>query len=216
VRFVALLLISALLATAQPPDPVAASVLELRLVEGDGTVYATGSRATKGLTVLVTDENGRPVEGATVSFALPNEGPGGTFATGGRTEIVTTRADGRANVWGMQWNRTPGAVDIRITAVKGQARAGMIAQQSLTNGPLPGAAIVPGGTTAENRAAPNGPAANASGGGHKWLWITLAIAGGAAAGAVGAMSGKSTATAAPPTVNSTVTIGAPTIIIGRP
>ena len=67
-----------------------------------------GGRATRGLTVQVTDEAGKPVEGASVSFRLPDSGPAGTFASGSRTEIVTTGGDGRAGVWGMQWNRTAG------------------------------------------------------------------------------------------------------------
>ena len=51
------------------------------------------------------------------------------FSTGGRTEIAATHADGRAAVWGMQWNRTAGPFEIRITAVKGQARAGVVSSQ---------------------------------------------------------------------------------------
>jgi len=99
----------------------APSILTIRVAEGDGAAYPIGSRATRGVTVLVTDETGHPVEGATVSFTLPAEGPGGVFSSGGRTEIAATRADGRAAVWGMQWNHTAGAFEIRITAVKGQA-----------------------------------------------------------------------------------------------
>ena len=51
------------------------SLLAIRLTEGDGAIYAKGSRATRGLTVLITDETGRPVEGATVSFSLPAKAP---------------------------------------------------------------------------------------------------------------------------------------------
>jgi hypothetical protein len=41
----------------------------------DGAVYRKGARATRGLTVLVTDETGKPLEHAAVSFRLPEEGP---------------------------------------------------------------------------------------------------------------------------------------------
>src|SRR5258708_2601020 len=92
------------------------ALLELRIVEGDGAVYSIGSRAARGVTVQVSDEAGRPVSGATVSFTLPQDGPGGAFVSGGRSEIVPTRADGQATVWGMQWNRTPGPFEIRRTA----------------------------------------------------------------------------------------------------
>jgi hypothetical protein len=131
----ALFLVSALASRLHGADGDPA-ILELRIVEGDGTAYSTGSRATRGVTVQVSDESGRPVSGATVSFTLPQDGPGGVFVSGGRTEIVTTRADGRATVWGMQWNRTPGPFEIRITAAKGQARAGILCPLYLNEGRL--------------------------------------------------------------------------------
>ena len=171
-------------------------ILQVRVVEGDGAAYPMGARATRGVTVLVTDETGKPVDGATVSFHLPDEGPTGTFASGSRTEIATTHPDGRATVWGMQWNRTAGSFEIRITAIKGQTRAGTIVQQFLTDSPD------------ASRSARIGPAR-----GHKWLWITIAVAGAAAGGvAATAMAGK-----APPAPPSTaLQIGTPTINLGRP
>src|SRR4030088_3482758 len=96
----------------------AAVIVQLKIVEGEGTVYPAGSRATRGITVLVTDESGGPVEGATVSFRLPEDGPGGAFNGGLHSEVVTTKADGRATIWGMQWNNTVGPFDVRITAAK--------------------------------------------------------------------------------------------------
>src|SRR5271155_4887613 len=81
------------------------AIVQVRVVEGDGAVYAIGSRATRGVTVQLTDEAGKPVPGAAVSFRMPDSGPAGTFAGGARREIVTTGADGRAGIWGMQWNR---------------------------------------------------------------------------------------------------------------
>ena len=175
------------------------SILTIRVAEGDGAAYAVGSRATRGVTVLVTDETGRPVDGATVSFTLPAESPGGVFSTGGRTEIAATRADGRAAVWGMQWNRTAGPFEIRITAVKGQARAGVVSSQSLSNAPV-----------AREAGAGKIPAAR---GGHKLLWISLAIAGAAAAGVAGIAAGKPGAAAAASSATP-LKIGAPTISLG--
>lgn len=194
-RTLAAVLTAALVYGADAP-----SILTIRVAEGDGAVYPTGSRATRGVTVLVTDETGRPVEGATVSFTLPGEGPGGVFSSGGRTEIAATHADGRAAVWGMQWNRTAGPFEIRITAVKGQARAGVVSSQSLSNAP-------------EVRGAAPG-AIHAAGGGHKLLWISLVVAGAAAAGVAGVAARKPSAAAA-----SSVTplkIGTPTISLGLP
>lgn len=177
----------------------APSILTIRVAEGDGAAYPIGSRATRGMTVLVMDETGRPVEGATVSFTLPASGPGGVFSSGARSEIAATRADGRAAVWGMQWNRTPGPFEIRITAVKGQARAGVVSSQSLSNAP-------------EVRdAAPR--KVHAGWGSHKLLWISLAVAGAAAAGVAGVAARKSSAAAAS-SVTTRLKIGTPTISLG--
>ncbi len=188
----------AILAAALAWGADAPTILTIRVAEGDGAAYPIGSRATRGLTVLVADEAGRPVEGATVSFTLPAEGPGGVFSTGGRTEIAATHADGRAAVWGMRWNRTAGPFEIRITAVKGQARAGVVSSQSLSNAPL-----------ARDAGAEKARAAR---GGHKLLWISLAVAGAAVAGVAGVAARKPSTAAA-----SSITplkIGTPTISLG--
>ena len=109
------------------------AILLIHIVEGEGAVYAIGSRATRGVTVQVTDETGKPVDSAAVSFRLPDDGPTGEFSSGMRTEIVPTGADGRANVWGMQWNRVTGPLEVRITAAKGEARAGTVCGLYLSN-----------------------------------------------------------------------------------
>ena len=121
----ALTLIASITLTGQDP-----AILQVRVVEGEGAVYGIGSRATRGITIQVTDETGKPVSGSTVTFRLPDSGSTGTFPSGSKTEVVATRADGRAAAWGMQWNRAPGALEIRITAVKGQTRAGILCAQS--------------------------------------------------------------------------------------
>src|SRR5579871_3441355 len=144
-------------------------IVQLKVLEGEGTVYRTGSRATRGITVLVTDESGKPVPDAAVSFRLPDEGASGVFSSGLKTEVITTGPDGRATVWGMQWNKTPGPVEIRITAVKDQARAGVISTQYLNDQ----VAAKSGG---------EGTFTASHGGKKKWLFIAAAVAGGAAAG----------------------------------
>ncbi len=181
---------------AQAQDP---AILQVKVVEGEGAVYAIGSRATRGIAIQITDQSGRPVDGATVSFRLPDDGPSGSFATGSKTEIAMTKADGRANAWGMQWNRTAGLVEIRVTAAKGATRAGIVCAQYLT---------------ASAEAANQGSAkSKISGGSRKWLWIAV-VAAGAAGGALaaGAIAGKNSSSAAP----SGIQIGAPAIILGRP
>jgi hypothetical protein len=173
------------------------AILNLRVVEGEGMVYPPGSRATRGITVEVTDETGKPVPGVAVSFQLPDDGPSGEFLNGGRTEIVTTQGDGRASVWGMRWNKLTGAVNIRITAAKAGVRAGVISTQTID------AAAQPQSAGSVRKGKP------------RMLWIAVAVAGAAAAGlAAGSMRGsKSTPEAA---ATQTLTIGSPTVIIGAP
>lgn len=174
------------------------AILKIQVTEGEGVVYAVGGRATRGVAVRVTDETGKPMEGASVSFRLPDEGPGGTFSSGSRTEIATTKADGTASVWGMQWNRVEGSFEIRITAVKGQARAGTVCAVYLSK------------SAAEGES--SGPVKLARS--HKWLWITLAVAA-AAGGTVMAVALRGKSTPIGPVATPT-SIGTPTIVIGQP
>jgi hypothetical protein len=176
-------------------------IVQLKVVEGDGVAHRIGSRATRGLTVLVTDETGRPVEHAAVSFRLPEDGAGGVFSTGLRTEVATTGPDGRASVWGMQWNKTAGPVQIRITAIKDQARAGIISTQYLSDTMAPHA----GG---------EGTFTSSHKGRTKWILIVVAAAGGAAAGVTFGFSHGTSATAA--TAQPGIMIGNPTINVGHP
>lgn len=191
--FVFLLLLCRSLAAQGDP-----AILQIRIVEGEGAVYPIGGRATRGVTVLVTDETGKPVASAAVNFRLPDEGPTGAFTSGARSEIATTGVDGRASVWGMQWNRVSGPMEIRITAAKGQARAGTVCGLFLSDA-----------ATAEPRAATSG-----KGRSHRKLWIGVAVAA-AAFGGVAASTSRGTPGQAASTVNAPQ-IGTPTIIIGKP
>ncbi len=180
----------------------ASVIVQLRVIEGEGITYRTGTRATRGLTVLVTDESGRPLEMASVSFRLPDQGATGTFSSGLRTEVVATGPDGRASVWGMQWNKTSGTVQIHITAVKEQARAGIVSTQYLNDNATPTA----GGEGVFK----------ASHGGHKWIWIA-AIAGLAAGGGYAgyALTRGGSSNPTNPVVAG-LSIGAPSITVGHP
>ena len=100
-----------------------AGELKLQVVQGAGAMYAAGSRGGEVLRVQVTDPAGAPVRGAVVSFLMPASGPGGTFSNGLSADVVITGADGLALVRGVRWNKTPGALKMRVTAAKGQARA---------------------------------------------------------------------------------------------
>ena len=176
VRYFVFLLILCVPLAAQS-DP---AILQIRIVEGEGAVYPIGARATRGITVQVSDETGKPVESAAVSFRLPDDGPTGAFASGMRTEIATTGTDGRASVWGMQWNRVTGPLEIRITAAKGQARAGTVCGLFLSD---TAAASEPRSAKAPNWRS------------HRKLWLGIAMAAGAFAG-VAAVTSRGTPGAA--------------------
>jgi hypothetical protein len=173
--------------------------VQLKVIDGEGAVYRTGSRATRGLTVLVTDENGKPLDMAAVSFRLPDDGASGTFGSGLRSEVITTGPDGRATVWGMQWNKTAGPVEIRITAIKEQARAGIISTQYLSDSVSPKS---------------GGEGVFTASHGHKWMWIAMLAAGAAGGGAAFAFSKGSTPVATTSSVPG-LSIGMPSIIVGH-
>jgi hypothetical protein len=196
VRICVVLLLLLCLPLAAQDDP---AILQIRVVEGEGAAYPTGGRATRGITVQVTDQTGKPVGSAAVSFRLPDDGPSGTFSSGMRTEIVATGADGRANVWGMQWNRVTGPLEVRITAAKGQARAGTVCGLSLTN------TLV--------AAEPRNTATPSVWRSHRKIWIGVGIAAATFAG-VAAISSRGTPSAVAG-VNAPQ-IGTPSIIIGKP
>jgi hypothetical protein len=185
------------------------SNLQIRIGEGDGQTYAVGSRATRGITVTIADAAGNPVSGATVTFVLPESGPGGAFADGSKTEIVTTHDDGRASVWGMKWNRQAGSFEVRITATKGRVRAGTLSSQHLTEGTAPSSAK------------------SGSSGGHKWLWIALGVGAAGAAVGIAARSHSSSSSCSSTVVltqspclgtpsSGATLIGQPTIGLGAP
>ncbi len=167
----------------------------MQVIEGESAVHTPGSHSSRPITVEVTDETGRPVEGAAVSFHAPNDGPTALFASGLRTEILQTDARGRATLRGLRVNQVSGRFLIRIVASKEQARVGALCSQYI----------------AEEKG--NAPAARAKSGKAKWLAVVAVLAGGAAGGyyaSARAGHDSSSPPAAP------VTIGTPSISVGTP
>lgn len=183
------------------------AILQIRALEGEGAVVGAGRRSTRGIVLQVTDETGRPVEGAAVSFRLPSEGSSGVFLSGLKSEIAMTGSDGRASVYGIQWNSVAGPVQIRVTAVKGAVRAGILVTQYLSD------------TAVAERDERHGGERRA-GGSKKWLWLVLAAAGAGTGAALGLSqsrpAGGAPSVVTPPTSTVPPTIGAPTISVGRP
>jgi len=202
---------------AQSPPEVGA--LHVRVLTGEGAVHAPGATSRDSLAVEVSDEAGRLVQGAAVSFRLPQAGPGGLFANGLPTEIVITGPDGRAAVSRMRWNRTPGSFQIRVTAAKGPLRAALLVHQSIAGGRSDAA---PGTPAA---AGPQPPLAGTPGTivlppykpRRRWLTPTLVTAA-VAAGAVGAglAFGRRAASAAGGASQPPLSVGPPAITIEAP
>jgi len=191
------------LAVCAPGAIAQIAILQIQVLEGEGAVHAAGSRSQRPITVQVTDETGKPVQGAAVSFRLPEEDTT-QFLNGMKTDVQITGPDGRVSLWGIQWGRTPGNLRIRLTAAKDQARAGAIVAQYITD-----SAVAATGETGTISGL--APARRPRG---KWMAIGL-IAAGAAAGGVAAMASRKTpgSPTAPPIA---VQVGAPTISITRP
>jgi hypothetical protein len=181
------------------------AILQIQVASGEGAVHAPGARDARAITVVVTDETGRPVEGAAVSFHLPDQGPSGSFVNGLRTEVAVTDASGRAVVRSLEYNRVPGRFEIRIVASKEQARAGTVSFQYIA------------GTSAGGAAAATATAATNSRHWHpskKWL-ILAAVAGVAVAGGTAALTRSSSASATAESA-AVLSIGPPSVTVSRP
>jgi hypothetical protein len=188
----ALVLASSCLAIAQ------VATLQIKVLEGDGATYAPGARSAQPLTVEIADDAGRAVAGAAVSFRLPEDGPSALFASGLRTEIEISDANGRATVRHLHVNATPGEFLIRVTANKDQAHAGTLVRQFI-------AGAVAGGAPEHSRLA------KAKSSSKKWIVLAVLVAG--VAGGVGA--GVAARPSPPrPTSPPPVTVGPPTVSIG--
>ena len=178
--------------------PAQVAILQIQVVEGEGAVHQPGSHSSRPLTVDVTDETGKPVAGAAVSFHLPEEGPGGTFASGLRTDVATTDSRGRATIHTFQANRNPGRFQIRIVASKEQARAGTVSFQYIAE-PKPGS--VASASTSHNK---------------RWLVIGAAAGGGALAALLAGHASSSPTPVAPPPAPPAFNIGSPAITVVKP
>ncbi len=169
------------------------AILQIQIVSGEGAVHAPGGRIAVPLIVRVTDDAGRPVAGASVSFHLPEDGPSGTFSNRMRTDTALTDARGQVSLRGIRVNRIPGPFQIRIVASKEQARAGVLSNQYI--------------------AAANSGVAKARSSRRKWIAALALVSGGAAAGVLAAgRTDHTTPPAAPPLTS----IGPPSVAVIKP
>ncbi len=209
------------------------AVLQIKIVDGEGAVHQQGARIAHPITVEVSDESGKPVAGAAVSFQLPSSGPSGLFSNGLPTDLVLTDAAGRATLHSLQFNQTGGQLHVRVTAVKEQARAGAvctmyIGEQRASETPKPVKVLAdpppvvphaPVQAEASSSEITRTPATVSVGSHKKWVVVALVLAaagGGAFAGISHASGSKGSGSGSSSTSSSTSTIGTPTITIGNP
>jgi hypothetical protein len=202
-------------------------LIQIRVLEGEGAVNLAGAKASRPITVLVVDETGKPVEGAGVTFRLPEESPTGFFDTGLKSEIQITGPDGRASAWGVIWGDATGPVKIRVTATKDLARAGTIVSQYVTEktGTAPPPAASPSArapAAASLGAVAAKPVVDTVAAPRKRSirWWVLGMAAGGAVAAAAVMGGGTAAAATPNAAGAaplpTVSIGPPSVSVGRP
>ena len=189
---VCLLLINLLRVPVWAQNPPTQATLRVVIVEGEGAINNIKGRVNREPIVQVEDENRKPIAGAAVVFALPNQGPGGVFANGTRTLTVTTNAEGRAVAAGIRRNDLNGQMQIRVTAsFGGQVASAVITQNNMAAVSVPSTGL---GSTGK-------------------ILLILGIAGGAAAAGVVAATrgGSSSNTATPPPPAITITPGSPSV-----
>jgi hypothetical protein len=167
--------------------------LQIVIVEGEGAINNIKQRVNREPIVQVEDESHKPVAGVSVTFFLPNQGPGGTFANGLNSLTTATNAQGQAVARGIRFNSQAGTMEIRVAAsIAGQTASAIITQTNVLGSSSSGG---PGGGMSRTA---------------KILIVAAVVGGGAALGVLATHRGGST-TAIPTTTITpgTVTVGAP-------
>ena len=173
-------------------DQPAPAKLNIVIVEGEGAINSTRQRVAREPVVQVEDENHKPIAGAAITFLLPNQGAGASFANGAKSLTVLTDDKGQAVARGLRPNNVNGQYQVRVNAsFRGQTTSTTVTQTNTI-----AAAAIAGGISAK-------------------VLIILAIAGAGVAGGVVAATrgggGGNNPPAATPTVLTpgTPTVGAP-------
>jgi len=174
------------------------SQLKIVVLEGENATHNIRLKAVSPTLIEVRDERNRPVPGATVKFALPEHGPGGSFAGGEHVLISRTDSSGQATLSSFVPNEEEGAFSLGVIATY-SGRQGQTFVNQLN-------------ALTERTAIGAPPAPARRGGNTKKLLLFVALSGAAAAAGIIAVSSRGgTISSAPPT-----TAGAGTIIVGGP
>jgi hypothetical protein len=172
---------------ATTPAAPPAKILRIHVLEGEGAVNSIPAHIAMMPVIEVRDENERPVEGASVTFSLPQAGPGGSFLGGQFTLVRKTDARGQAAATGFMANSMPGRFVIRVTVSYLDVTETALINQTNSD---------------------KMPQLHAKSGG-KWKWIVLSLAAAGGAGA-GIYFGTRSSGSSP------VSIGTGPIVFGSP
>lgn len=159
--------------------------IKIAVVEGQGAINNIQQHRAKEPVVQVTEDQ-KPVQGASVTFLLPDDGPSGVFGNGARMMTIQTDEKGQAVGRGLRPNQTAGRMQIRVTASFHGQTAGAVISQI------------------------NAEPAGATSGGNGKKFLILALIGGAAAGGIAAaLGGKSSSSQSPGSSSPPGTVLAP-------
>ena len=181
---------------AQPMD-TASAPFHVTVLDGEGSINNIREEVNRPITVRVEDPDQNPIAGASVSFFLPDDGPGGIFLNGSRVLTTFTDAQGIATSRGIRFNNIVGIMKIKIVAsVFSQATSTFVTQTNVSSG-----------AATRMRFQPDTGLSTVESGHHfplKKVLIWTVVIGGAAAAAYILLNRSS-----PP--SATVTLGTPVI-----
>jgi len=103
--------------TAQQAVPTAPqNAFSIQVVEGDAAINSIRLHRGHDPVVRLVNAEGKPIEGAPVTFLLPATGASGSFGESGLSLTVPTGADGTAAGRGLRPNGIAGEFHIRVIA----------------------------------------------------------------------------------------------------
>lgn len=127
-------------APAAVPAPLPAETLKILVLQGANAVNSISLLHSVPLVVEIHDQSDFPVEGATVVFTLPAQGPGGTFAIGGTSFSTRSDSHGQAAAPAVI-PRTAGKFQISVTATIGNRKGEAEITQTNSLGAYSGAVM---------------------------------------------------------------------------
>jgi len=172
-----------------------AEKLRVIVLQGQGATHEIERGLTALTVVEVRDENERPVEGAVVTFRLPESTQVGSFAGGRMSQTGRTNSQGQAGMVGFVPNQTAGSLTITVTAVFGNLMGRASISQSTKQSFLP--------ETVKTKSF-----------WQKWKWPIIIAAGAAAGGGIWAGTRGNSSVAKIP--DPTIGVNPGPIVIGGP